>query len=158
MRMVFTVRKFTIFQLNTHSIVADLCVKFRILLCFPMEILFFFKYLLLIIPALISVAFFTLLERKVLSLVGFRLGPNKVSFFGILQPLADAFKLGNKSINVLTNFNFLFYYISSSFILIMTLSLFSCFFIFPSSVSLKFSILFFFVLLGFNSLNSIVRG
>jgi NADH:ubiquinone oxidoreductase subunit H len=42
------------------------------------------------------VAFFTLFERKVIGLFHSRLGPNKVSLIGILQPLLDAFKLLTK--------------------------------------------------------------
>lgn len=45
---------------------------------------------------LLTVAFFTLFERKVIGLVHLRLGPNKVSFAGVLQPLLDAFKLLSK--------------------------------------------------------------
>lgn len=45
---------------------------------------------------LLSVAFFTLFERKVIGLFHNRLGPNKVSFVGLLQPLLDAFKLLSK--------------------------------------------------------------
>ena len=45
---------------------------------------------------LLSVAFFTLFERKVMGLFHNRLGPNKVSFIGIIQPLLDAFKLLTK--------------------------------------------------------------
>lgn len=45
---------------------------------------------------LLSVAFFTLFERKVMGLFHNRLGPNKVSFIGLLQPLLDAFKLLTK--------------------------------------------------------------
>ena len=45
---------------------------------------------------LLSVAFFTLFERKVMGLFHNRLGPNKVSFVGLLQPLLDAFKLLTK--------------------------------------------------------------
>lgn len=45
---------------------------------------------------LLSVAFFTLFERKVIGLFHNRIGPNKVSFIGIVQPLLDAFKLLSK--------------------------------------------------------------
>jgi len=45
---------------------------------------------------LLSVAFFTLFERKVIGLFHLRLGPNKVSFIGIVQPLLDALKLFTK--------------------------------------------------------------
>lgn len=45
---------------------------------------------------LLTVAFFTLFERKVIGLAHLRLGPSKVSFLGLLQPLLDAFKLLSK--------------------------------------------------------------
>lgn len=47
---------------------------------------------------LINVAFVTLLERKILGASQNRPGPNKVRFWGILQPVRDAVKLFSKSL------------------------------------------------------------
>ena len=51
------------------------------------------KIIILIVPLLISVAYFTLVERKILSSIQRRKGPNVVGTFGLLQPLADGLKL-----------------------------------------------------------------
>ena len=53
-----------------------------------------------VILMLIRVAFITLLERKILALSQFRLGPNKVLLKGLLQPLLDGVKLFHKSLLV----------------------------------------------------------
>ena len=45
---------------------------------------------------LVAVAFYTLMERKVLGYIQLRKGPNKVSFIGFPQPLSDAVKLFTK--------------------------------------------------------------
>ena len=50
-------------------------------------------FLSLILPLLITVAYFTLIERQVLAAIQRRQGPNVVGFFGLLQPLADGLKL-----------------------------------------------------------------
>jgi len=46
-----------------------------------------------IIPIIVSIAFFTLLERKVIASVQRRKGPNIVGVWGLLQPVADGLKL-----------------------------------------------------------------
>ena len=51
------------------------------------------KILILILPLLIAVAYFTLAERKILASIQRRKGPNVVGTFGILQPLSDGLKL-----------------------------------------------------------------
>jgi len=53
-------------------------------------------YVIQIVGVLISVAFFTLFERKLLSYSQYRVGPNKVSLLGLLQPISDAIKLFSK--------------------------------------------------------------
>nr|UZT67523.1 NADH dehydrogenase subunit 1 [Figites sp. ZJUH 20220010] len=68
--------------------------------------------LMLILMPLISLAFLTLLERKILGYIQIRKGPNKPSIMGLLQPFSDAIKLFNKELFLTKNLNFLFYLIS----------------------------------------------
>nr|ABY26057.1 NADH dehydrogenase subunit 1 [Dysdera nesiotes] len=65
-----------------------------------------FNILISLISILISMAFFTILERKILSYIQLRKGPNKVSLMGILQPFSDALKLFNKTFTLPTMSNF----------------------------------------------------
>lgn len=54
------------------------------------------KILGLVIPLLISVAYLTIAERKLLGSIQRRKGPNVVGFLGLLQPFADGLKLFSK--------------------------------------------------------------
>jgi len=51
------------------------------------------KFFTIVLPLLISVAYMTLAERKVMAAMQRRKGPNVVGVFGLLQPLADGLKL-----------------------------------------------------------------
>lgn len=49
--------------------------------------------ILMILMVLLSVAFLTLLERRILGYCHLRKGPNKVGYVGIMQPFGDVIKL-----------------------------------------------------------------
>lgn len=51
------------------------------------------EVLIVVVPVLLSVAFMTIIERKVLASMQRRVGPNAVGVYGVLQPFADALKL-----------------------------------------------------------------
>lgn len=51
------------------------------------------KVLSIVIPLLVSVAYLTIAERKIMASIQRRRGPNVVGFVGLLQPLADGLKL-----------------------------------------------------------------
>jgi NADH-quinone oxidoreductase subunit H len=61
------------------------------------------KVLSIVVPLLISVAYFTIAERKIMGAIQRRRGPNVVGFMGLLQPLADGLKLFVKETTLPTN-------------------------------------------------------
>ncbi|HXC27957.1 MAG TPA: NADH-quinone oxidoreductase subunit NuoH [Stellaceae bacterium] len=51
------------------------------------------EILCVLVPLLISIAYYTYAERKILAYAQLRKGPNVVGPFGLLQPIADAIKM-----------------------------------------------------------------
>jgi len=67
------------------------------------------KIVAIVVPIMLSVAYLTLAERKVIGYIQVRIGPNRVGPRGLLQPIADGIKLAFKEIIIPTRSNrFLF--------------------------------------------------
>ncbi|MDP2031032.1 MAG: NADH-quinone oxidoreductase subunit NuoH [Thiobacillus sp.] len=56
------------------------------------------KIFALVVPLMLGVAYLTYAERKIIGWMQVRIGPNRVGFQGLLQPIADAVKLLMKEI------------------------------------------------------------
>lgn len=77
--------------------------------------------LLLIVPALLSVAFVTIAERKTMASMQRRLGPNAVGYYGLLQAFADALKLLLKEYVAPTQSNIYLFFLGPMLTLIFAL-------------------------------------
>jgi NADH-quinone oxidoreductase subunit H len=80
------------------------------------------KFLVLLVPLLISVAILTLMERKVMGAMQKRRGPNLVGFFGLLQPIADGLKLALKEIVIPHNANRFFFLLAPTLLFSLSLT------------------------------------
>lgn len=76
-----------------------------------------------ILPIILSIAFFTLFERKVLASMQRRRGPNVIGVYGLLQAFADGFKLIIKETIIPSSANYIIFIVAP--IYIFTLSLLS---------------------------------
>nr|AXI95996.1 NADH dehydrogenase subunit 1 [Bemisia tabaci]AXI96009.1 NADH dehydrogenase subunit 1 [Bemisia tabaci] len=97
--------------------------------------LFTLNFLFLMIMVMISVAFFTLMERKMIGYSQLRKGPNKILMMGIMQPIADAMKLITKEFNMNYSSNFTMYLMAPALNIICSLM---TWIIFPFKYSFSF--------------------
>ena len=77
--------------------------------------------LLVVVPALLSVAFVTIAERKTMASMQRRLGPNIVGYYGLLQAFADALKLLLKEYVAPTQANIVLFFLGPIITLIFSL-------------------------------------
>uniref|UniRef100_UPI003003121C NADH dehydrogenase subunit 1 n=1 Tax=Triatoma boliviana TaxID=3120505 RepID=UPI003003121C len=120
--------------------------------------MFLISYGLMLICVLITVAFTTLLERKVLSYIQLRKGPNKVGFMGILQPFSDGLKLFFKEQTYPYFSNFIIYYFSPVFMLILSFSLWVLFPYLVNVYNFNFGVLFFLCCTGMGVYGVLLSG
>ena len=73
------------------------------------------KTLAIIVPLLISIAYFTLAERKVLGYIQCRKEPNVVGAYEIVQPLADGVNLFTKKMVIPNHANIFIYFMAPFF-------------------------------------------
>lgn len=109
---------------------------------------FIIKSLITIIFILISVAYFTLAERKLLAVVQRRKGPNVVGTFGLFQPISDGIKLFLKEFILPSNSDKILFILSPVFTFFISLTAWP---FIPNSflVNIDFSLLY---LIGFSAL------
>jgi len=77
--------------------------------------------LLVVLPALLTVAFVTISERKTMASMQRRLGPNVVGYYGLLQAFADALKLLLKEYIAPTQANIILFFLGPIITLIFSL-------------------------------------
>jgi NADH-quinone oxidoreductase subunit H len=107
------------------------CIEFNFLLVLSLMVLFFIgslilEGLVLVLFLLLAIAFFTVAERKILSSIQRRRGPNVVGLFGLTQALSDGLKLFLKESILPTSANSLLFFIAPILTFSLSLLLWVC--------------------------------
>ena len=86
-----------------------------------LSILYALEVVIIFIPMLLSIAYFTIAERKTMGSMQRRLGPNIVGYYGLLQAFADALKLLLKEYVSPTQANVILFFLGPIITLIFSL-------------------------------------
>src|ERR1700744_3511894 len=79
------------------------------------------EVIIVLVPALLAVAYVTVAERKTMASMQRRLGPNVVGYYGLLQAFADALKLLLKEYVAPTQANIILFFLGPMITLIFSL-------------------------------------
>nr|AZL93496.1 NADH dehydrogenase subunit 1 [Taeniogonalos tricolor] len=115
-------------------------------------------FITLLVMALIGMSFITLLERKMLSYIQMRKGPNKVSLMGFFQPFSDAIKLISKESFFLFKSNYTLFYMSPVITMMLSLTLWMIYPFFFTLITMKLSILLMFSFMSVSTYSSLLMG
>nr|YP_010692534.1 NADH dehydrogenase subunit 1 [Aonchotheca putorii]WBV76990.1 NADH dehydrogenase subunit 1 [Aonchotheca putorii] len=125
---------------------------------FSWILMWLLQLVLMLFSILMSVAFITLLERAYMGISQRRRGPNKVSFWGLLQPVIDGIKLMLKSNNKSFISNFLLFSIIPALNLIIFLMFWTSVPFYWNLINFQLNSMFIIILLGMMGFGLLLSG